>query len=54
MRWRWTEGGTATLAEDLSTWPNIVEIRKEEEWQRKGDWNMGEEKSRETTNNRVI
>jgi len=41
--------------EDLGTWPVIVGIRgREEEWQKKGDWNMEEEVSREICNIRTI
>jgi len=29
MSWRWIEKETAMPAEDLSTWPDIVETREE-------------------------
>ena len=41
--------------EDLGTWPIIVGIGgREEEWQKGGDWNMGEEASREIYNIQTI
>ena len=40
-------GGIATHVEILGTWPDIVEIGGEEEWQKKRGWNMEGEESRE-------
>jgi len=48
------KGGIAMHVEVLGTWPNIVEIREEEEWQREGGWNIEEEKSKELINNQTI
>jgi len=47
-------GGIATYVEVLGTWPNIVEIEGEEEWQREGGWNIEGEESKKLTNNQTI
>jgi len=44
-------GGIAMHVGVLGTWPDIVEIGGEEEWQKEGGWNIKEEESRELMNN---
>jgi len=46
----WIEKGTAIPAEDLGTWPNIVETRGEERQQMGEGWSMGRKGLREITN----
>jgi len=55
LLWRWIGAGTVMLVEDLGTWPIIVEIvGEEEEWQRIGEWNTGEDKLRRLRTFQII
>jgi len=55
LPWTLIEDGIVMLAGALGTWPVIVGIvGEEEEWQRIGEWNMGEDKLRRLRTFQVI
>ena len=55
MQWKWTGEEIVIPVGNSGIWPIIAEIRvREEGWQKRGDWNIEEGKSKELMNTWTI